>query len=234
MKFLRSLSSLLRTFMYRSIPVIVVGVIVFFLVSFFSSPQKSYTLIVLISILLAFSSYYSYGDKHTFLGFLGLFLLLLVAILGAKINFISELIFVYITGLLGVIGSVGLAIMSFFVGREISRRVQHFCLAVALLSPIITSILVAFTGNYSTYMAGVMASVCASSVNMFWNKADSSIGVPGSKETPQSPSSPVQQKTRFYALRSESGGIILPRRITFPSEIQNTNSNYRRGTSINS
>eukprot|EP00456_Euglypha_rotunda_P089301 TRINITY_DN92270_c0_g1_i1.p1 TRINITY_DN92270_c0_g1~~TRINITY_DN92270_c0_g1_i1.p1 ORF type:complete len:136 (-),score=4.02 TRINITY_DN92270_c0_g1_i1:70-417(-) len=111
-----------------------------------------------ICLLLSLWTYSSYGD-HFFKKLLAFLLILLSTLLGSIFNVIPASLFVYMTGVLGIVVAISMAFFSFYVGHVISLRAQHLLLGLALLLPFVSSFFSFFSGWEWIYRYGVVISV---------------------------------------------------------------------------
>jgi len=136
-----------------------------------------------------------------FLGLLSPSLIVFLLLVGGKLNYVSETVFVYLTAFVIMMLAIILAFMSFYIGREISRKAQQLFLTIALCGPILFLLAGLVFRQFDLYYFGILMSITASFGNVIFNKSGNSIGVPGSNTSPahSPPQSPKSPKSSDYS-----------------------------------
>jgi len=161
----------------RIIPLVVWVMPSFACLRVLSYPTASYCLVVVVCVVCAVASYRSFRKPSfkfviTPCSFTGIILLL------NHLDWLPERVFVWTSGVLGVVGAIGQAMFSVLIGNQASMRVQEVLTAIALGCPLLLSVIYILSSDSKWYSAGVLLSTTASGINVFFNKRQMGTGVP--------------------------------------------------------
>mmetsp|Transcript_25993 Transcript_25993/g.46188 ORF Transcript_25993/g.46188 Transcript_25993/m.46188 type:complete len:186 (+) Transcript_25993:116-673(+) len=143
---------------------------------FFSRPFVAQNVVFLATAFLVHQTFVTYAkavDKIFWLLF-GVTSPLCAIFVGYFLGLLSNTIFVLIVGCLIVVGCTLFAYLSAVVGNTRNVRIQEFLMLVGLLMPAVTAIIWLVSRHSVVYRAGIVLSVCCSSINILFNKVSGS------------------------------------------------------------
>jgi len=167
-----------NTFVLKVVPLVLLWVLpAMALIGLFWSHTACLKLVVLLLVGLFFASYASYPAGHWKLA-LGPCLMLGLLLALYTLNWVSIRVFSQVAGLLAMAVTVLVSLLSAMIGQRQNVQAQEILMACALLAPLLCAAIYIMSGLSTIYVLGLLASVTASGVNIFFNKSTSSIGLP--------------------------------------------------------
>uniref|UniRef100_A0A7S3ZGH2 Uncharacterized protein n=1 Tax=Lotharella globosa TaxID=91324 RepID=A0A7S3ZGH2_9EUKA len=136
-----------------------------------SQPSKSRAVLFLVAMLLAYQTFAAYHqmDKVFWL-LLGVTSPLCAMFVGAFVGLIPSVVFVWIMGVLVMLGATLFAYLSAVVGSTRNMPTQEILILVGLILPACGSVAWLVTSNEDFYRLGIILSICSSLSNILFNK----------------------------------------------------------------
>jgi len=155
---------------FQCLPLSVVMSLAYGFYNLLSSSFVSYYFHLCGLILAAVSTVALYPDKMARI--MAVPTTILIAVFSSyHLSFISSRCFLYLSGLVGIIICIGLAILSVFSGTHVSKSVEVACFALAILTPITSGMAQILRIHPKSFFIGTMISCAASMFNLVFNRS---------------------------------------------------------------
>mmetsp|Transcript_17643 Transcript_17643/g.34444 ORF Transcript_17643/g.34444 Transcript_17643/m.34444 type:complete len:178 (+) Transcript_17643:173-706(+) len=174
----------MRPVLFKSLFIAAVLSLVYCICGWFSEPQACTNTTRLIVFLTGFGAKQFYPEKIA-KAFAGVSAMLALVLACYHLDFVHPQVFVLVFAVLLAVICVLVALMSVFVGKPSSMPLQQALVLISFLAPFGMLGLYFVSGNYVLFQFGVLVSISASALNIFFNKTSNSFALPGATQTSQ-------------------------------------------------